>query len=108
ARSACPLPVARALEVDMHSTATPAAAAHALAGAGRRLGLEPRDVRTLALMGALVGVLMCAYTIAKVLRDALFLSEYGAFSLPYAYIAVAVASVGFVWLESRTALRLAG
>ena len=65
------------------------------------LGLEPDEGRALLLMGALVAVLLCAYTIAKVLRDSLFLAEFGALALPYAYVGVAVASVGFVWLESR-------
>src|SRR5512140_2251313 len=56
-------------------------------------------------MGALVATLFCAYTIAKVLRDALFLAEFGALALPYAYIGVAVAAAGFVWLESLVARR---
>lgn len=56
-------------------------------------------------MAALVALLLCAYTIAKVLRDALFLAEFGALALPYAYLAVAVASVGFVWVESHVARR---
>jgi len=58
-------------------------------------------------MGALVAILLCAYTIAKVLRDTLFLQEFGALALPYAYIGVAVASAGYVWLESRVARRFA-
>ena len=62
--------------------------------------------RLLVLMGALVAVLLCAYTIAKVLRDSLFLQEYGALSLPYAYIGVAFASAGYVWLESRVSRRM--
>lgn len=69
----------------------------------RRLGLEPPEGRLLVLMGALVAILLCAYTIAKVLRDALFIQEFGALSLPYAYIGVALASAGYVWLESRVA-----
>jgi len=69
-------------------------------GFGRRLGLEAPERRTLLLMAALVATLMCAYTVAKVLRDALFLSQFGGLRLPYAYIGVAVASAGFVWLES--------
>lgn len=69
----------------------------------RRLGLEPDEGRRLLLMGALVSVLLCAYTIAKVLRDALFLAEFGALALPYAYLAVALASAGFVWFETRIA-----
>ncbi|HEV8480077.1 MAG TPA: HEAT repeat domain-containing protein [Candidatus Eisenbacteria bacterium] len=72
----------------------------------RKLGLESRDQRLLLLMGALVAVLLCAYTIAKVLRDALFLSEYGALALPYAYVGVALAAVFFVWLETRVARRV--
>src|SRR5580765_5418916 len=56
-------------------------------------------------MGALAAVLMCAYTIAKVLRDALFLAEFGALALPYAYLAVALASVAFVWIDARIARR---
>src|SRR4029453_4010304 len=34
----------------------------------------------------------------KVLRDALFISEFGALALPYAYVAVALGSAAFVWL----------
>jgi ATP/ADP translocase len=56
-------------------------------------------------MGALVGTLLCGYTIAKVLRDALFLAEFGALALPYAYVGVAVVSAAFVWLESRVVRR---
>jgi HEAT repeat protein len=40
-----------------------------------------------------------------VLRDALFLAEFGAEALPYAYIGVAVAAAAFVWLESMVAHR---
>jgi len=71
----------------------------------RRLGLEPREGRLLVLMGTLIAILLGAYTIAKVLRDTLFLEEFGALSLPYAYIGVALASAGYVWLESRVARR---
>ena len=70
-----------------------------------KLGLEPHEARVLLLMGALVGTLMCAYTIAKVLRDALFIGEFGALYLPYAYIGVALATVAFVWVESLVAAR---
>lgn len=66
----------------------------------RRIGLEPHEGRLLVLMGALVGTLLCAYTLAKVLRDALFLSEFGAVTLPYMYIGVALLSALFVWMES--------
>ena len=74
----------------------------------RRLGLEPGEGRGLVLMGALVAVLLCAYTIAKVLRDALFLEQFGALVLPYAYLSVALATAGFVWIETRIARRFPG
>ncbi|MEO5989028.1 MAG: Npt1/Npt2 family nucleotide transporter, partial [Candidatus Eisenbacteria bacterium] len=70
-----------------------------------RLGLEPQEWRRLLLMGALVAILLCAYTIAKVLRDALFLAHFGALALPYAYLGVALASAGFVWIETALARR---
>jgi len=73
----------------------------------RRLGIEPDEQSLVFRMGALVACLFGAYTIAKVLRDALFLAEFGALALPYAYIAVAVAAVAFVWLEGRVARRFA-
>ena len=66
----------------------------------RRIGLEPHEGRLLILMGVLVGTLLCAYTLAKVLRDALFLPEFGAVTLPYMYIGVALLSALFVWMES--------
>ena len=69
------------------------------------LGLEPDEGRRLVLMGALVGLLYCGYTVAKVLRDALFLMEFGALALPYAYVAVALGTAAFVWIESRWVLR---
>jgi ATP/ADP translocase/HEAT repeat protein len=81
------------------------AARRFLGGLTRRLGLEPREGRLLALMAALVALLVCAYTIAKVLRDALFLGEFGALALPYAYIGVALTTAGWVWIESRVARR---
>jgi len=71
----------------------------------RTLGLEARERRLLLLMGCLVGILFCAYTVAKVQRDAIFLTEYGAMALPYAYVGVAIASLFFVWLEGRVARR---
>jgi ATP/ADP translocase len=75
------------------------------AGIARGLGIEPDEGGRLVLMGILVGLLYCAYTIAKVVRDALFLVEFGALALPYGYVAVALGSAGFVWLESRWARR---
>jgi len=69
----------------------------------RRLGLPPEELPLLARMGALGALLLGAYTIAKVLRDALFIGEFGALSLPYAYITVAFCSAGYVLLEARIA-----
>ena len=67
----------------------------------RRMGLDPGERRPALVMALLVATLLCAYTIAKVLRDSLFLSYFGPLDLPYAYVAVAIASVVFVWLEHR-------
>lgn len=67
----------------------------------RRLGVEPQERRTLTLMSLLITVLLGAYTIAKVQRDAVFLGEFGALALPYAYLAVAIVTAAFVWLEGR-------
>src|SRR6185295_1365192 len=53
----------------------------------------------LLLMCALITALLTAYTIAKVQRDATFIAEFGAGALPIAYVAVAIASAGFVWSE---------
>ena len=71
----------------------------------RRLGLEPHERSLLLLMSALITSLLTAYTIAKVQRDATFIAEFGAGALPIAYIAVALASAGFVWIEGRLASR---
>jgi ATP/ADP translocase/HEAT repeat protein len=79
--------------------------ARLLDSAARRMGLEPEEIRQLVLMAGLVSVLLCAYTIAKVLRDALFLAQFGALALPYAYLGVALAAVGFVWIEGLVARR---
>jgi ATP:ADP antiporter, AAA family len=71
----------------------------------RRLDLEPGEGKLLLLMGSLVASLLGFYTIAKVLRDSMFISEYGALALPYGYIAVALASLGYIWLEPRITRR---
>ncbi|MGE5179895.1 MAG: Npt1/Npt2 family nucleotide transporter [Bacteroidota bacterium] len=71
----------------------------------RRFGLEEHEQWTLVLMGLLVAVLLCAYTLAKVVRDALFIGNFGALALPYAYVGVALASALFVWAEGRLSRR---
>lgn len=65
----------------------------------RHLDLERQERALVAQMGLLVALLLGGYTIAKVLRDSLFIAEYGARALPYGYVAVALASVGLVRLE---------
>ncbi|HET8947714.1 MAG TPA: Npt1/Npt2 family nucleotide transporter [Candidatus Polarisedimenticolia bacterium] len=72
-------------------------------GVALKLGLDPSDLPPLVRMGTLAAILIGTYTIAKVLRDALFIGEFGALSLPYAYIAVALCSAGYVFVESHVA-----
>src|SRR5262245_4440855 len=67
----------------------------------RRLDLEPGDRVVFALMAGQVGLLLGAYTIAKVLRDSMFVSAYGASALPWGYLAVAAASIALLAAESR-------
>src|SRR5512140_3037916 len=56
----------------MHATlAVTLAPAGIMRAAARRLGLESDERRMLFLMGSLVAVLFGAYTISKILRDAL-------------------------------------
>ena len=70
-----------------------------LSSISRRLGWARQERWILILMGIAIGLLLGAYTVAKVLRDSLFITTFGARSLPYGYVAVAVASAFFVWLD---------
>ncbi len=72
----------------------------------RRLDLESGDRLVLVLMGGQIAILLAAYTIAKVLRDSMFLTAYGANALPWGYVAVAAVAIGLIALESRLARRL--
>ncbi len=72
----------------------------------RRLDLESGDRLVLVLMGGQIACLLAAYTIAKVLRDSMFLTAYGASALPWGYVAVAAAAIGLITFESRLARRL--
>ena len=72
----------------------------------RRLDLEPGDRLVLVLMAAQIGFLFGGYTIAKVVRDALFISTYGPNALPWGYVAVAVVSAALIGLETRVSRRL--
>jgi ATP/ADP translocase/HEAT repeat protein len=73
----------------------------------RFLRLEPGEGGLTLALAVLMATLFGGYTVAKVLRDSLFISEFGAKNLPWGYVAVAVASIAFVALESRVTLRLA-
>ncbi len=57
-------------------------------------------------MGIAIGLLLGAYTVAKVLRDSLFITTFGARALPYGYVGVAAASALFVWLDPWLIRRL--
>jgi AAA family ATP:ADP antiporter len=72
----------------------------------RRLDLEPGDRLVLVLMAGQIGFLFGGYTIAKVVRDALFISTYGPNALPWGYVAVALASAALIGLETRISRRL--
>jgi AAA family ATP:ADP antiporter len=74
----------------------------------RRLDLENGDRAILFLMGGQVACLLGAYTIAKVLRDSMFMSAYGASALPWGYLAVAAASALLLAFESRITRVLPG
>jgi len=80
----------------------------ALGGTVRKVfRLETGEGGLTLVLGFLIATLFCGYTVAKVLRDAMFMSEYGAKSLPWGYVAVAVASIVIVAIESRLTQRLA-
>ena len=72
----------------------------------RFLRLEPGEGGLTFALAFLMATLFGGYTIAKVLRDSMFISEFGAANLPWGYVAVAIASVAIVTLESRLTLRL--
>jgi AAA family ATP:ADP antiporter len=65
----------------------------------RKLNLARSERLLLVHMGVVVALLLAAYTVAKVLRDSLFITAFGARALPYGYLGVAAASILFVWLD---------
>jgi ATP/ADP translocase len=73
----------------------------------RYLRLEPGEGGLTFTLALLMATLFGGYTVAKVLRDSMFISEFGAKNLPWGYVAVAVASIAVVALESRMTERLA-
>ena len=72
----------------------------------KSLDLENGDRLVLFLMAGQILCLLGGYTVAKVLRDSMFVSAYGASALPWGYVAVALASVGLIALESKVSRRL--
>jgi len=51
-------------------------------------------------------LVVASYTVSKTVRDALYISEYGALNLPYVYIAIAVLVGIFVSIYLRLAARI--
>ena len=70
----------------------------------RLLDLRPSELERGVLLFAYLFLVMSGFVVAKAVRDALFLDQFGALLLPYADIAVA-ASVG-LWVSAY--LRIAG
>jgi ATP/ADP translocase/HEAT repeat protein len=70
------------------------------------LRLQAGEGRLLLLMIALVACLLAGYTVAKVLRDSMFISTYGALSLPFGYVLVVLASILIVTIEPRLTRRM--
>ncbi|MDM7998156.1 MAG: Npt1/Npt2 family nucleotide transporter, partial [Acidobacteriota bacterium] len=54
------------------------------------LNIEPGEERPIFLLFLYLTLALASFTIARAIRDSLFLNHYGAMDLPYAYIAVAV------------------
>jgi ATP:ADP antiporter, AAA family len=72
----------------------------------RALNIHPGDLRRGALLSSCLFLIISAYVIGKVARDALFLGEFSAVRLPYADIASGIL-VGFiVFLYLRVGRRM--
>src|ERR1700720_367806 len=74
----------------------------------RALNIHPGDLRRGVLLSSCLFLIISAYVIGKVARDALFLGEFAAVRLPYADIASGIL-VGFVvviYLRLRRAVSL--
>ena len=65
-----------------------------------------RERWLLVHLGAIIALLLAAYTLAKVIREALFITTFGAPALPFGYIGVAAASAFFVWFDPLLIRRL--
>jgi len=75
----------------------------------RFLDLRPSELERGVLLFAYLFLVISGFVVAKAVRDALFLDQFGALLLPYADIAVA-ASVGlwvsvYLRIASRTSIR---
>jgi len=70
------------------------------------LGLrEGEGVRT-SLMFAYIFLIIASLMIIKPIRNSLFLTEFGAQKLPYAYLLVAIVSAFVVWMYSKFSKRI--
>jgi ATP/ADP translocase/HEAT repeat protein len=62
---------------------------------GSIFNIQPGEGLAVSLLFLYLTLALASFTIARTIRDSLFLNHYGAMDLPYAYIAVAVI-IGFV------------
>ena len=57
--------------------------------------IDPGEGLAVSLLFGYLTLALASFTIARAVRDSLFLNQYGAMDLPYAYIGVAII-IGFV------------
>jgi len=76
---------------------------------GRLLRLQPGDLTRGGLLFAYLLLVMCAYVVGQVARDALFLGRFAASRLPFAdmtlFVVVAVVAAAYVRVGRRLGLR---
>jgi len=70
------------------------------------LKVQRGERKPLLLLFLYLMLALASFTIARAVRDSLFLDQYGAINLPYAYLAIAVVISAVVSLYVRLAARL--
>ena len=70
------------------------------------IGIRPGEYLEAASLFLYLLLVVASYTVSKTVRDALYISEYGALNLPYVYIAIAVLVGIFVSIYLRLAARI--
>lgn len=70
------------------------------------LKVQRGEGKPLLLLFLYLMLALASFTIARAVRDSLFLDQYGAINLPYAYLAIAVVISAVVSLYVRLAARL--